>query len=305
MEKSIVNNTLIPGFKSGFIAIAGAPNVGKSTLLNKILGEKISITSRKPQTTRNRIMGVVHRPGAQLILIDTPGIHTTGSTLNRRMVDVAFSAMNDVDLILLLSDISNPDPNSEKLVIEKLKELKMPVILALNKLDLVKKIIITQTIETWTQSFSFKALIPISAKHGYGLDQLLKEMQTLMPEGPMYFPADSFTDMPERFIVAEIIREKIFRNTGQEVPYASAVTIDQFLEGDRESIVKINATIHIERDSQKAILIGKGGKKLKQIGEDARKDIERLLGTHVYLGLFVRVQKNWSSDTKALVRFGY
>ena len=296
-------NQRFPGFKSGFVTIAGAPNVGKSTLLNRVLGEKISITSRKAQTTRNRILGVVHRPSAQFIFLDTPGVHHAKDTLNVRMVDIALSAISDVDLILFLIDISAPDSDSEMIVVEKLKKQKKPVILAINKIDLVKKPVILTVTDKWADAYPFEAIIPVSAKHGDQTDALLGAMESVLPDGPPYFPTDVMTDMPERFIAAEMIREKVFRFTGQEIPYATAVTVDSFSENKK--LVKIHASIHVERDSQKGIVIGKGGTKLKKIGEEARKEIERMVGTGVFLKLFVRVQKNWSRDTRALRKFGY
>lgn len=292
----------IMSFKSGYVAIVGAPNAGKSTLLNRLLGEKLSITSRKPQTTRNRILGVVHRPESQMIFLDTPGVHKTTATLNERLVDVAFSAMGDVDLVLVLIDVSSPDPLSEDLLVKKLNSLDKKVVLALNKIDCVKKPELLTFIKTWDQSFPFEGIIPISAKHGEQVDVLLDLLEKNLPEGPPLFPEDTITDLPERFFVAEMIREKVFRLTGQEVPYSSAVTVDSFSQ--EKSLTRINATIHVERDSQKGIVIGKSGAKLKQIGEDSRKEIEKMLGRKVFLKLFVRVQKNWSRDTKAIAKFG-
>jgi len=292
-------------FRSGFIALVGAPNAGKSTLLNRMLGEKISITSKKPQTTRNRIIGVVHRPAAQLVFIDTPGVHRASSPLNVRIVDVALSAIGDVDLVLIIVDASQADPESELFMVGKLKEQKQPVILALNKIDLVEKPRLLKLMDKWTRAFDFKAIVPISARHGQQVDDLLSSMEGLLPEGPPFFPEDTLTDVPERFIAAEMIREKVFRLTGQEIPYSTAVTIDSFKEAKKGALVRIYATIHIERDSQKGIIIGKQGSKLKQIGEASRKEIERMLGTRVFLKLFVRVQKNWSRDTRALRKFGY
>ncbi|MDM8526023.1 GTPase Era [Desulfococcaceae bacterium HSG8] len=294
-----------PDFKSGFIAIAGAPNVGKSTLLNRILGEKISITSEKAQTTRNRILGVAHRPASQLVFLDTPGIHNAKNTLNLRIVDVALSSMGGADVILFIADLTKPDPDSELIVVNKLRKQTKPVILALNKTDLIKKSLILTAIDRWAKAYAFETIIPISAKHGDQVEELLDAMEAVLPQGPPYFPEDALTDMPERFIAAEMIREKVFRFTGQEIPYATAVTVEVFSEDVRKSLVKIRAVIHVERDSQKGIVIGKSGSKLKKIGEEARKEIERMVGTKVFLKLFVRVQKNWSRDTKALRKFGY
>ncbi len=292
-------------FKSGFVAIAGAPNAGKSTLLNRILGEKISITSKKPQTTRNRILGVLHRPSSQLVFIDTPGLHKAKDPLNIRIVDVALSALGDVDMILIVVDVANPDPNSEDFIVKKLKKQKRPVILALNKIDLVEKTALLNIIDKWDKAYSFEAIIPICAKHGAQVEELVEAMEALLPKGPPFFPEETITDLPERFIAAEMIREKVFRLTSQEIPYSTAVTVDSFSEEKKGNLVKIHATIHVERDSQKGIIIGKKGSKLKKIGEEARKEIERMVGVKVFLKLFVRVQKNWSKDTKALRRFGY
>ncbi|MDY6792982.1 MAG: GTPase Era [Thermodesulfobacteriota bacterium] len=298
-------NNKFTDFKSGFVAIVGAPNAGKSTFLNRLLGEKISITSRKPQTTRNRILGVVHRPSSQLVFIDTPGVHRPKDELNVRIVDAALSAMGDVDLILIVTDVANSDTESENYMIKKLKPQKKPVILALNKIDLIKKPALLEIINSWGKRYTFEAIVPISAKYGDQVDRLLETMEALLPQGPPFFPEDTLTDLPERFIAAEMIREKVFRLTGQEIPYSTAVTVDSFSAKKGGGLVKINATIHLERDSQKGIIIGKKGSKLKKIGEDSRKQIERMLGTKVFLKLFVRVQKNWSRDTRAIRKFGY
>ncbi|OQY12607.1 MAG: GTPase Era [Desulfobacteraceae bacterium 4572_19] len=290
-------------FKSGFVVIAGAPNAGKSTLLNKMLGMKIAITSRKPQTTRDRILGIVNRQNSQLVFMDTPGIHKAKATLNIRMVDAAISAMNDVDIVLLLIDASLPDVESEKILVKKLHKQKNPVVLALNKTDLLKKKEILSIVEQWSDIYPFKEVIPISAKHGTKVEKILETLEELLPHGPQLFPEDTITDLSERFIVAEMIREKIFRQTGQEIPYSIAVSVDTFKE--KRNCTYIDATINVERDSQKGIIIGKGGSKLKTIGEDARQDIEKMLDRKVFLKLFVRVQKNWSTDTRALRNFGY
>lgn len=292
-------------YKSGFVAIIGAPNAGKSTLLNRFLGQKISITSRKPQTTRNRILGVMHLPKAQMIFIDTPGIHKTREDFNAKMVERAFAALEDVDLILAMADAADPDVESENLFVNHLKGLRKPVILALNKIDRLDKDRLPGLAASWSAVHPFLAVIPISARHGTRMPELLEIMETALPQGPPLFPDETLTDMSERFITGEMIREKVFRLTGQEIPYATAVTVERFTEKKGGSLISIDAVIHLEKDSQKGILIGKGGSKLKQIGEAARKDIERMTGAKVYLKLFVRVQKNWSKDTRALQRFGY
>ena len=295
----------IADFRSGFVAIMGSPNVGKSTLLNQMLGEKISITSKKPQTTRNRILGVMHRPSSQLVFIDTPGIHKAKRPLNIRIVDAALSALGDVDIVLVMIDVANPDPDSETFLINKLKKIKQPVVLALNKTDLVKKPALFSIINKWAKAYPFEAIIPISAILGDQIEELVEAMEALLPKGPAFFPEDTLTDLPERFIAAEMIREKVFRLTGQEIPYSTAVTLDSFSEEKKGTLVKIHATIHVERDSQKGMIIGKNGSKLKMIGSEARKEIEQMVGTKVFLKLFVRVHKNWSKDTKALRKFGY
>ncbi len=292
-------------FKSGYIAILGAPNAGKSTLLNRMLGQKISITSKKPQTTRNRILGVVQQPTAQLVFLDTPGVHQSKTPLNNRIVDAALSTLAEVDLILMMVDAKAPDTTSETLLIRKLAQQNKPVVLALNKIDQIKRQQLLGQIETWSQAFPFKAVVPISAKNGDQVDQLMGIMETHLPVGPPFFPTDSLTDLPTRFIAAELIREKAFRLTGQEIPYAVAVTVDEFKEEKNGALIRIQATIHVERDSQKGIVIGKKGAKLKQIGEAARLAIEEMLDNRVFLKLFVRVQKNWTKDTKALRKFGY
>ena len=295
----------IADFRSGFVAIVGAPNVGKSTLLNQMLGEKISITSKKPQTTRNRILGVMHRPSSQLVFIDTPGIHKAKRPLNIRIVDAALSALGNVDIVLVMVDVANPDPDSEAFLVKKLKKTKQPVVLALNKTDLIKKPALLSIIDNWAKSYSFEAIIPVSAILGAQLEELIEAMEALLPKGPPFFPEDTLTDLPERFIAAEMIREKVFRLTGQEIPYSTAVTLDSFSEEKKGALVKIHATIHVERASQKGMIIGKNGSKLKMIGTEARKEIERMVGTKVFLKLFVRVHKNWSKDTKALRKLGY
>jgi len=292
-------------FKSGFVAIVGAPNVGKSTLLNRMLGQKISITSKKPQTTRNRIVGILDRPKAQMVFLDTPGIHRAGKALNVRIVDVAVAALSDVDLILVMADASAHNTDAEKYLIQKLGVQKTLAVLALNKIDQVDKTDLLSQIDDWSRRYAFQAVVPISAQHGTQVEELILSMEKALPLGPPMYPPGSLTDMPERFIAAEMIREKAFRLTGEEIPYSIAVTVEDFKEEKEGRLIRIDATIHVERDSQKGIVIGKGGQKLKEIGQAARREIERMVGAQVFLKLFVRVQKNWSTDTKALRRFGY
>lgn len=298
------NNTA-QAFKSGLVAILGAPNAGKSTLLNRLLGQKISITSKKPQTTRNRILGVVHRAGSQMVFLDTPGIHRATQPLNVRIVDAALATLTEADLVLLVIDAQAPDKASEQLLLNKLSQQHLPVIMALNKIDKIERATLLVQIDSWSKRFPFAGLVPVSAKRGDQVDRLLDAMEADLPPGPPFFPADSLTDLPTRFIAAELIREKAFRLTGQEIPYAVAVTIDSYTEEKMGALIRIHATIHLERASQKGIVIGKRGAKLKQIGEAARADLERMLDGKVFLKLFVRVQKNWTRDTRALRKFGY
>lgn len=292
-------------FRSGFVAIIGAPNAGKSTLLNQLIGEKIAITSKKPQTTRNRILGLVHRPHSQMAFVDTPGVHKAAKILNRRIVEAALSAIPDADVVLWVMDVSRAAGEENGMILDQLQSFRKPVILALNKIDLVAKPELLQWIQRWQNRFAFREIVPVSALSGEQLDILLASMEKYLPEGPALFPEDSLTDMPVRFIVAELIREKVLRRTGEEIPYSVAVTIESFVEATAGEKTQIHAAIHVDRDSQKGILIGKGGERLKQIGTDARKDIEVLLGEKVFLKLFVRVQKNWTRDAKAMERFGY
>ena len=292
-------------FKSGYVAIAGAPNAGKSTLLNRMLGEKISITSKKPQTTRNRILGVLHSPVAQMVFFDTPGVFHAKDKLNTRIVDTAFSAVADADLILVVIDVAQPDVNAERFLVKRLEDEKKPVLLALNKIDLIEKSSLLVSIDKWTAMYQFHDVVPISAKNGIQINELILAMKSVLPLGPPYFPEDTLTDVSERFLAAEMIREQVFRLTGEEIPYATAVTVDVFKEKNKGNLVKIEATIHLERDSQKGIVIGKSGSKLKQIGVRSREQIERMLGTKIYLKLFVRIQKNWRKDTRAIRKFGY
>jgi GTP-binding protein Era len=292
-------------FKSGFVAIVGAPNVGKSTLLNYMLGQKISITSKKPQTTRNRIVGILDRPKAQMVFLDTPGIHRAGKALNVRIVDVALATLTDVDLILVMSDASGGNTDAEQYLVQKLGSQKTPAVLALNKIDLVNKADLLSQIDEWSRRYDFRAVVPIAAQHGTQVEALILAMEQSLPLGPPMYPPGSLTDMPERFIAGEMIREKAFRLTGEEIPYSIAVSVEDFKEEKEGRLIRIHATIHVERDSQKGIVIGKGGQKLKEIGQAARREIERMVGAQVFLKLFVRVQKNWSTDTKALRRFGY
>ena len=290
--------------KSGMVAIVGPPNAGKSTLLNVLLGQKISIVTPKPQTTRNRIIGILNDPAYQIVLLDTPGLHKARKPLNQEMVKIAAASLSEVDAILFLIDVSLPMPDKQAQSVEYLESTTVPVILILNKIDLLGKGQILPMIETYRKVYPFAAIIPISALLNNGTDVLLQELLRLLPEGPKFYPDDIPTDATERFIVAEIIREKIFLLTGQEIPYSSAVIIDSFQEEQGKNLVIIHATIVVEKSSQKAIIIGRKGAKLQQIGKNSRQDIEKLLGQHVLLKLWVKVHKNWTKDMRFIRDLG-
>jgi GTP-binding protein Era len=292
-------------YKSGFIGIIGRPNVGKSTLLNTLVGEKIAITTSKPQTTRNRIMGIRNQAEGQMIFMDTPGIHKADSPLNRQMVNIARDTFRRVDVLLLLVDATASVHASDRFIIQSLPEGAMPVILAINKIDLVKKTQLLPLIDELHPLHPFAAIVPLSAQTGDGLPQLVTEILQTLPEGPVHFPEDTMTDASERFIAAEIIREKIILLTRQEIPYTTAVTVDAFKEDEPKRLIRIQATIHVEKDSQKGILIGKKGARLKEIGTKARIDLGQFFNARIYLELFVRVQKDWTHDEKILKQFGY
>jgi GTP-binding protein Era len=292
--------------RSGYVALVGPPNVGKSTLLNQFLKEKISITAPRPQTTRNRLLGILNEPELQIVFVDTPGIMRAQDEFNRILVDAALATLSEVDVICFLVDALKASGEATELVLDYLQQVRAPVILVINKIDLVRnKGDLLPLIDKYRQAMSFHTIVPICALTGEGVDDLLAQLKTLLPEGPRYFPEDHLTDQPERFLVAELVREKVFHLLREEVPYAVAVTVEQFAERPEHSRIDIEATIHVERDSQKGIIIGKKGQMLKEIGKQARGDIEALLGCHVYLGLFVRVQKNWRKDPRARSEFGY
>ncbi|MDD3813083.1 MAG: GTPase Era [Desulfocapsaceae bacterium] len=296
--------------RSGMVAIVGPPNAGKSTLMNALLEQKISIVTPKPQTTRNRILGIVNAEGYQIVLLDTPGLHKAREPLNQEMVRIAMDSLHGVDAVIYMIDVSLPLP--DRLKKEKGQELAgymeqvtSPVILVLNKVDLLNKEKLLALIQAYSDIFPFHAIIPISALHGDGTDRLLAELLQLLPIGPRYYPEDIPTDATERFLVAEIIREKVFLLTGEEVPYSSAVLIESFKEDPVKGLITIHAAIVLERESQKGIVIGKGGLKLKSIGIAARKDIEKLLDQKVLLKLWVKVRKNWSQDENFLKELGF
>ncbi len=288
-------------FKSGFIAIVGRPNVGKSTLLNGLLGEKVSITSNKPQTTRNRIRGIVSRPDCQLVFIDTPGIHKPVHRMNELMVETALRTYTEVDVILFLVEATERPGPGDRFIIESLTKVSTPVFLLINKTDLVAKERLLPLIGEYSTLHAFAEIIPVSALRN-DLGDLVETILKRLPEGPRYFPDDQLTDQPERFIAAEIVREKVFELTKDELPYSSAVVIESMKE--EPELTRIHAVIYVDRDSQKGIVIGKNGALLKEIGTKARQDIEKLLGVKVFLQLWVKVKKGWREDERMLRNIG-
>lgn len=292
--------------KSGMVAIVGPPNAGKSTLMNYLLGQKISIVTPKPQTTRNRILGVVNGDDYQIVLIDTPGLHKSDQPLNREMVKIAIESLQGVDAILFLIDVAietRKDKNDKADPEKILPKDGTPTFLILNKTDLIDKRDLLPLITHYNALCDFTAIHPVSAKNGDGTEDMVKNIVEHLPVGPKYFPDDIPTDASERFIVSEIIREKVFLLTGQEIPYSAAVIIDSFKEQKKN--VTIHATIVVEKSSQKGIVIGKGGHKLKSIGIAARKDIEKMMDIKVVLKLWVKVKKNWSKNSSFLKEIGF
>jgi GTP-binding protein Era len=293
------------GFRSGFVSLIGRPNVGKSTLLNLLLGQKIAIISPKPQTTRNRILGIKNLPSGQIIFLDTPGIHRSGNLLNQSMVRTALATLQEVDVVCLLIEANSPGHEENDWILENLQKVRKPVFLAINKIDLVPKGNLLSIMEGFSQKRPFEQIIPISAVLGEGVDILVRELLKILPEGPRLFPEDMVTDLPERFLAAELIREKVFHLTREEIPYATAVAVEEFKEREEKNLVVIRAIIQVERETQKGILIGEKGKRLKEIGRLAREEMEALLGVRVFLELWVKVEKNWRDDPRALRRLGF
>src|ERR1700733_245305 len=283
-----------PGFRAGFVAIVGRPNAGKSTLLNRVVGQKVAIVTAKPQTTRNRIQGIVTTPKGQIVFIDTPGLHEADSALGRQMMHEVAAALEGIDVLLLMVDASRALPYADSLLLQKAKRFEGKTILALNKVDRIPKAKLLPLIDALQKSFEFAAIVPISALKGTGVDELQREILNRLPESEPYFPEDQITDQPERFLAAEIIREKAIKIMYHEVPYALAVFIDKFEELPR--LTRIEATLNVERDSQKKILIGEKGSVLKKVGTEARKELEEILGTKVYLQTFVKVAPNWREN---------
>jgi GTP-binding protein Era len=292
------------GFKCGVVAIAGRPNVGKSTFLNCIMGSKLAIVTPKPQTTRDRILGIFSNDDAQILFHDTPGIHQSSKAMNQRMVARAVEALDDADVVLMMTDAVRPSfaSHEDAPIIKLVRESNKPAVLVINKVDQIDKPLLLPIMQTYMKEGGFSAVVPISAKKGQGVNDVISELIRYLPEGEPLYPEDELSDRPMRFLASEIIREKVTLYTHQEVPYSTAVTIDQWVDGKGGNATKIDATIHVERDSQKAIVIGAGGAMLKRIGTEARKDIEEMAQTRVMLKLNVITEENWTESEKNLAR---
>ncbi|MCG1850210.1 GTPase Era [Staphylococcus epidermidis] len=290
--------------KSGFVSIIGRPNVGKSTFVNRVIGHKIAIMSDKAQTTRNKIQGVMTRDDAQIIFIDTPGIHKPKHKLGDYMMRVAKNTLSEIDAIMFMVNVNEDIGRGDEYIMEMLKNVKTPIFLVLNKIDLVHPDTLMPKIEQYQSYMDFTDIIPISALEGLNVDHFIDVLKSFLPEGPKYYPDNQISDHPEQFVVSEIIREKILHLTSEEIPHAIGVSVDRMIKED-EDRVRIEATIYVERDSQKGIVIGKGGKKLKEVGKRARRDIEMLLGSKVYLELWVKVQRDWRNKVNFIRQIGY
>ncbi|MFQ3889320.1 GTPase Era [Staphylococcus shinii] len=290
--------------KSGFISIIGRPNVGKSTFVNRVIGHKIAIMSDKAQTTRNKIQGVMTQEDAQIIFLDTPGIHKPKHKLGDYMMRVATNTLSEIDAIMFMVNVNEDIGRGDEYIMDMLKTIKTPVFLVLNKIDLVHPDELMPRIEKYKKYLDFTEIVPISALEGHNVEHFINVLKSYLPEGPKYYPDDQISDHPEQFVVGELIREKILHLTSEEIPHAIGVNVDRMVKED-EDRVRIEATIFVERDSQKGIVIGKGGKKLKEVGERARLDIERLLGSKVYLELWVKVQKDWRNKVNFIRQMGY
>lgn len=290
--------------KSGFVSIIGRPNVGKSTFVNRVIGHKIAIMSDKTQTTRNKIQGVMTRDDAQIIFIDTPGIHKPKHKLGDYMMRVAKNTLSEIDAIMFMVNVNEDIGRGDEYIMDMLRNVKTPVFLVLNKIDLVHPDSLMPRIEAYQKYMNFTEIVPISALEGLNVDHFIDVLKSHLPEGPKYYPDDQISDHPEQFVVSEIIREKILHLTSEEIPHAIGVNVDRMIK-ENEDRVRIEATIYVERDSQKGIVIGKGGKKLKEVGKRARHDIEMLLGSKVYLELWVKVQKDWRNKVNFIRQIGY
>ncbi|MCO6217979.1 GTPase Era [Staphylococcus epidermidis] len=290
--------------KSGFVSIIGRPNVGKSTFVNRVIGHKIAIMSDKAQTTRNKIQGVMTRDDAQIIFIDTPGIHKPKHKLGDYMMRVAKNTLSEIDAIMFMVNVNEDIGRGDEYIMEMLKNVKTPIFLVLNKIDLVHPDTLMPKIKQYQSYMDFTDIIPISALEGLNVDHFIDVLKSFLPEGPKYYPDNQISDHPEQFVVSEIIREKILHLTSEEIPHAIGVNVDRMIKED-EDRVRIEATIYVERDSQKGIVIGKGGKKLKEVGKRARRDIEMLLGSKVYLELWVKVQRDWRNKVNFIRQIGY
>ena len=290
--------------KSGFVSIIGRPNVGKSTFVNRVIGHKIAIMSDKAQTTRNKIQGVMTRDDAQIIFIDTPGIHKPKHKLGDYMMRVAKNTLSEIDAIMFMVNVNEDIGRGDEYIMEMLKNVKTPIFLVLNKIDLVHPDTMMPKIEQYQSYMDFTDIIPISDLEGLNVDHFIDVLKSFLPEGPKYYPDNQISDHPEQFVVSEIIREKILHLTSEEIPHAIGVNVDRMIKED-EDRVRIEATIYVERDSQKGIVIGKGGKKLKEVGKRARRDIEMLLGSKVYLELWVKVQRDWRNKVNFIRQIGY
>ena len=290
--------------KSGFVSIIGRPNVGKSTFVNRVIGHKIAIMSDKPQTTRNKIQGVMTQEDAQIIFLDTPGIHKPKHKLGDYMMRVARNTLAEIDAIMFMVNINEEIGRGDEYIMEMLKHGDTPVFLVLNKIDLVHPDDLMPKIEQYQTYMDFTEIVPISALEGHNVDHFIEVLKSYLPEGPKYYPDDQISDHPEQFVVSELIREKILHLTSEEIPHSIGVNVDRMIK-ESESRVRIEATIFVERNSQKGIVIGKGGKKLKEVGKRARLDIEHLLGSKVYLELWVKVQKDWRNKVNIIRQMGY
>ena len=292
-------------FYSGFVSLVGRPNVGKSTLMNRLIGEKIAIISNKPQTTRNRVQSILTKDDFQIVFIDTPGIHKPRHKLGEFMVKSAETTLNEVDAVLMLIEPADRVLEADRLIIEKFSKIKSPVILVINKVDSTDKERVFKVIDNYRKLYDFAEIVPISALEGTNTDELLEVIKKYLPEGPQYFPSDMITDQPERQIAAEIIREKALRLLQEEIPHGIAVEIMEMKKRPEGNMVDVRATIYCEKDSHKGSIIGKHGAMLKKIGTNAREDIQKLLGSPIYLDLWVKVKKDWRDNDFLLKNFGY